>query len=481
MKVWIASTVLVAFAASGFAADKPLAWPRFRGLNGSGVADGQKPPVEFGPDKNVKWKIAVPSGFSSPIVAGDELVITAFDRGKLYTIAYDRKSGNELWRAEAPAKQIEAYHPTEGSPAASTPATDGLRIVSYFGSCGLFCYDLSGKEQWHFEMPTALTANDFGTGVSPIIADGVVVLLRDQKKDPKIVAIDLKTGSLRWEMKRQGPCSSFCTPTIWDTPAGKQIVAPGYGRMIGYDLETGQENWSVTGMPSACCASPVVVDGTLFFAAWSPGDDSDKDFKMPSFDDLLKQGDANRDGSISREESEKTFLKGFFNNNDTNHDGMLTREEWDANMKFISQSKNSAFALRSGGTGDITATHMLWKKTRGLPYVPSGIVYRGQFLMVKDGGLITAYDAKTGNEVYVQKRALPSGRYYASPVAANGHVYFTSLDDGEVTVLKAATATPQIVAKNPKLGERVAATPAIADDTLYIRTQSHLYAFAEIK
>ena len=124
---------------------------------------------------------------------------------------------------------------------------------------------------------------------------------------------------------------------------------------------------------------------------------------------------------------------------------------------------------------------MLWKKTKGLPYVPSGIVYLGQLLMVKDGGLLTAYDAKTGKEIYVQERAVANGRYYASPVAANGHVYFTSLDDGAVTVVKAGMAAPKVIAKNPKLGERIAATPAIANDVLYIRTEGHLYAFAEEK
>jgi outer membrane protein assembly factor BamB len=478
MKNWCAFAALLALAGSGFAADQLLGWPQFRGPGGSGIADAQKPPIEFGPTQNVKWKIAAPAGFSSPIVAGNVIVITAFDGGKLYTIAYDRANGKELWRALAPAKQVEAYHKTEGSPAASTPVTDGRRIVSYFGSCGLFCYDLLGKELWRYEMPMALTANDFGTGVSPILEEGLVVLLRDQKKDPKILAVDLTTGRLRWETLRLGPCSSFCTPTVWNTPGGKQIVAPGYGRMIGYSLETGQELWSVTGMPSACCASAVAMNGILFFAGWSPGDAADKDFQMPSFDDLLKQGDANGDGKLSREESEKTFLKGFFDNNDTNHDGMLTRDEWDATMKFMSTGKNSAFALKPGGSGDVTSTHMLWKKTKGLPYVPSGIVYQGQLLMVKDSGLLTALDAKTGKEIYVQERCVANGRYYASPVAANGHVYFTSLDDGAVTVVKAGMGTPQVVAKNHKLGERVAATPAIADDAIYIRTEGHLYAFA---
>src|SRR5271166_5755471 len=142
------------------AGEAPSAWPQFRGPNGSGIAEGQKPPVEFGPGKNLKWKVPAPSGLSSPIVAGDKLVITAFDDGKLYTIAYNRADGKEAWRAHAPAKQIELYHKTESSPAASTPATDGERIVSYFGSCGLFCYDFSGKELWRYEMPAAATVAD---------------------------------------------------------------------------------------------------------------------------------------------------------------------------------------------------------------------------------------------------------------------------------------------------------------------------------
>src|SRR5919201_376190 len=105
----LASWILVLFTAVATAADKPLAWPRFRGPNGSGVADGQRPPIEVGPEKNVKWKIGVPSGLSSPIVVGDKLVITAFDDGKLYTIAYNRADGSEAWRAQAPARELERF------------------------------------------------------------------------------------------------------------------------------------------------------------------------------------------------------------------------------------------------------------------------------------------------------------------------------------------------------------------------------------
>jgi len=273
MKAFVASMVIFGSAISAHAAEL-LAWPQFRGTGGSGVAEDQKPPVEFGPQKNVKWKVSVPSGGSSPIIVGDMLVMTAFDNGKLYTIAYRRADGKELWRANAPAAKIEGYHKTEGSPAASTPATDGQHIVSYFGSCGLFAYDLSGKQLWKLEMPTAVTYGDFGTGVSPVIADGIVVLVRDEMKDAKIIAVDVANGSIRWEKKRQSP-TSFGSALVWDTPSGRQVVASGYGRMIGYDLKSGEEIWTVVGMPAACCTTTVAADGLLYFAGWSPGDASD--------------------------------------------------------------------------------------------------------------------------------------------------------------------------------------------------------------
>ncbi|MCI0541766.1 MAG: PQQ-binding-like beta-propeller repeat protein [Verrucomicrobiales bacterium] len=474
----IALVLMGGFAATALSAEKQLAWPQFRGPNGSGVAEGQKPPVEVGPDKNVKWKVPVPGGLSSPIIAGELAVITAFDGGKLFTIAYHRANGKEAWRAEAPAKQIEPHHKTEGSPAASTAATDGDRIVSYFGSCGLFCHDLSGKPLWKLEMPTAATAAEFGTGVSPILVDGTVVLVRDETKDPKIVALDAATGSLKWEKKRLS-ATSYCTPIAWESSSGKQIVAAGHARMIGYDLKTGAEKWSVTGLPAACCSSPVTADGVLFFAGGSGGGADDKEFQMPPFDSMLKDLDTDKDGALSRAEAEKTF-EGFFDNQDANKDGMIKRDEWDAMMKFFSEGKNSAFALKGGGNGDVTESHMLWKKTKGLPYIASAIAYHGQYVMVKDGGIVTAYDTKTGAEVY-QERAAAGGSYYASPVAANGHLYFTALDGGAVTVLKAGAGKAEIVAKNPKLGERTAATPAIANDVLFIRTDKHLYAFAEKK
>jgi len=466
------------FTGEALGADQALAWPRFRGPNGSGVAERQKPPVEFGPEKNLKWKVPVPSGLSSPIMAGGRIIITAFADGKLCTIAYDSADGKEAWRAVAAAKQIEPYFKQDGSPAASTSATDGKRIVSYFGSCGLVCYDLAGHQLWKYEMPPAATAGDFGSGVSPVLVDGVAILVRDEKKNSKVVAVDAATGSLKWENKRLSP-ASYSTPVVWDAPAGKQIVAAGHAQMNAYDLKTGKEKWFYNGTPSGCCSSPVIADGTLFFAGWSPGGPDDKEMQMPTFDAMLKDLDKNNDGALSKEEADKAF-EGFFDNQDTNKDGKITRDEWDAILKFMSEGKSNAFALKAGGRGDVTTSHLLWKKTKGVPYIASALVYRGQCVMIKDGGIVTAYNAKTGAEIY-QERVAAKGKYYASPVAANGYIYFTALEDGTVTVLKAGAETPKVVVTNAKLGERTAATPAIADNTLFIRTDKHLYAFAAKK
>jgi len=324
MKLSVALLTLGVGASGSLSAEKTLEWPRFRGPNGSGVAESAKPPVKFGPDQNLKWKVSVPGGLSSPIIARDQIVMTAFEDGKLYTIAYRLKDGTESWRTDANAPKLEGFHKTEGSPATSTPATDGRHIVSYFGSCGLRCYDLAGKELWKCEMPPAAAGGDFGSGVSPIIADGLVVLVRDQKQGSKIIALDVANGSRKWEQRRLSP-SSYCTPVVWSDPGGKQIVAAGHAQMIGYKLKSGAEAWSYNGMPAGCIVSPVVADGEILFAGGGGGAD-DKEMQMPAYDAMLKNLDKDNDGVISREEGEKAF-EGFFDNLDANKDGKITRDE----------------------------------------------------------------------------------------------------------------------------------------------------------
>ena len=221
--VFISTIVTTAVVAAG-----PPAWPQFRGPGGSGVApDYERPPSQIGPDKNVKWKVAVPGGLSSPVIAGDRLFLTGFEGGKLLTLAYRCADGAELWRKEVPAKTIEPFVPTEGSPAASTPATDGTRLVVYFGSCGACCYDMAGRELWKHPMAVGEVRMGFGSGSSPVIADGRVILLRDLERDGRLLCLDLTTGSPVWEASRDGYMTSWGSPCVWRTPGG---VPGGRGR-----------------------------------------------------------------------------------------------------------------------------------------------------------------------------------------------------------------------------------------------------------
>jgi outer membrane protein assembly factor BamB len=454
---------MLAITPSLFAAD----WPQFRGPAGSGVSDDHKPPIKFGPTENLAWKVAVPPGASSPIVIGDRIFLTAFENDKLLTLCYSRIDGKELWRIAAPATKIEAFHPTEGSPAASTPASDGNRVVVYFGSCGLICYDLDGKEQWKFETPVAETNNGFGTGTSPVIADGTVFLCRDLMKDSAVYSFDLATGSQKWKTERPKVVTSFGTPIVWDAAGRKTLVVPGTASLTGYDMKTGSELWAVKKLPSVNCTIPVLAGDMLVYVAWSPGG---PDMKMPTFDDILKMAGEENLGYLTKAGSEKTMLKGFFDNNDLNKDGKLTRDEWDANLKIMKSGENRAVALKPDGKGE-----PMWSYTKNLPYVPSPLVYRDRVYWLKDGPQMTCLEAKTGKPVFEGERLKAGARYYSSPVAANGYIYIASLD-GTVAVIEAGEVTPDVV-YSVKLPDGVRATPAIAHDTLFIRSDKFLYAF----
>jgi outer membrane protein assembly factor BamB len=448
-------------------------WPQFRGPNSSGVADNQKPPIQIGPGTNQLWKVEVPSGLSSPCVWGDRIFLTAFEDGKLQTRCYSRRDGKLLWNRVTPADQLEEFHSTEGSPAASTPATDGKRVVSYFGSCGLVCYDLDGKEHWRHTLPVAQTAGAFGSGGSPAIVNGLVLVNRDQLKDCSLLAVDLRTGKKAWETARPDVSQSYGTPIHWKHGGAVEVVMSGSLRLKGYDVKTGKERWSLSGMPSFTCTTPVVGDDLLFFAGWSPGKEAGS---MPTFDYLAGQFDKDKNGAITREEVAGTDFASFFRSMDVNGDGKITAEDLDTMKAMMAKGENVLVAVKPGGKGQLAASHVAWKATRGLPYVPSPLYYRGRVYLVKDGGMASCFDAATGREIYLQERVGAIGSYYASPIAADGRIYLASLN-GAITVY-AAGDKPEVLGR-ADLGERMSATPAIADNKLYIRTANHLWAFGK--
>jgi outer membrane protein assembly factor BamB len=450
-------------------------WPQFRGPNASGVSESARPPVAFAPGTNQLWKTAAPSGASSLCIWRDWIFLTAFEGGGLETVCYQRSDGRVLWKRDAHADTVEEFNAEEGSPAAATPATDGKRVVSYFGSCGLICYDVKGKELWRHALPVAETTGGFGSGGSPVLAGGLVLVNRDQARTCSLLAVDLETGVTTWEAQRPDVTQSFGTPIVWKNDGADEVVMSGSFKLKGYDLKTGTERWTLGGVSSFTCTTPVLGDGLLFFAAWAPGKDPGS---YPTFEQLAAQADKNHDGVITLEEAKAAGFASFFKAFDANGDGQITAEDIELVKARLAKGENVLIAVKSGGHGELSADQVAWKQTSGLPYVPSPLYYQGRIYLVRDGGMVSSFDAKSGAPYYQKERLVDAGgNYYASPVAADGRIYFTSLN-GRVSVVEAGGAQPKILS-HADFHERICATPALVEKTLYLRTASALFAFGQ--
>ncbi len=449
-------------------------WPRFRGPNGSGVAADSELPRSFGPVQNRVWAVDVPPGFSSPIISGDSLFLTAVEDEKLFTLRYDRNTGAELWRRECPRPRKETLDRRNHAAAASV-AVEGANVYVFFGDFGLISYDFDGKERWR--LPLGPFDNTYGMGASPIVVDGFVVLLCDQRSGSFIVAADKDTGKVRWKRDRPDAISGHSTPVVYETDAGKkQILAPGSFRMDAYAVETGKSEWWVYGLASEMKSVPVVGPGLVYVAGYNvPENDAGQQIEVPPFAKALAEYDANGNKQVSRDELPEGRLRKFVGFSDGNKDGELNEAEW-RTYAAAQASENGLRAIRPGGQGDTTATSLAWKQQRGIPQLPSPLLYEGILYLINDGGRLTLFDAETGDIIKQLRLRGALDNYYASPVAGGGHVYFTSLT-GYVTVLRAGRK-PSILTVN-KLDDAVYATPAIADGHIYLRTASRLYCFGE--
>jgi outer membrane protein assembly factor BamB len=449
-------------------------WPQFRGPAGQSTATNENLPDQLDTAHNLLWQAALPGGASSPIIVGDRAFLTGFADGKLVTLGVNLKDGRIAWRHESTPEKLEVYMEKLGSPAASTCATDGERVVSYFGSYGLACFDLDGKALWEVKMPVAQSKDGFGSGTSPIIHDGLVYLLRDEVGPGNgFYAFDARTGGQVWKHSRDEFRVSYGTPVVWDGV----LVALGDTRAKGYDLKTGEERWLIHGLSAYPCTTPTPgADGNLYIATWSPGGSPDE--PMPTFEALLKMMDKDGDGRISRAEAAATPFKDFFDVMDKNKDGFWDRPEWEGNINWMKQGKNAVLAVKPGGHGDITTTHVMWRNDKGAPYVSSPLYYDGKLFMVKDGGFATLYDAATGKILYEKQRLGVSGDYYVSPVLVNDRIY-VGATNGTLLVLDARATDKPVVLSKLELGEYLAASPAAAGNRMYIRTKEKLFAFGE--
>lgn len=446
-------------------------WPMFRGPNGSGVSETAIPPQEFGPSQQVVWRTEVPWSPGSPAVVGNRVFLNAFHQGRLETRAYSADSGKLLWTGSVAPKEIEEYHVRDGSPAAGTPASDGEYVVSYFGSCGVVAYSREGKEVWSYAMPVARTTGGYGSGTSPLIARDSVIINRDVVTNSSLYCFDLQTGKLKWHAARPDARTSYGTPILWRDGETDEIVTPGTYLLKGYDLKTGKNLWYLSGVTHIACTTPVAGEGMLFFAGWGPGK---ADQPWPAWDSWLAKMDKNQDGALDESDvgpETWSYMKGL----DIDFDGKLTKSDFDKLQEATAKSQNVLVALKPGCRGQLADTHIAWKATKGLPYVPSPLFYKGRIYLVKDGGIISCYDAKTGDAIWQQERLPVAGEYYASPVAADRRLFVTSLD-GKITVLKTGTEKPEVL-RTIDFKERIGATPALVGNRIYVRSATTLYAF----
>lgn len=457
-------------------AAEPAAWPQFRGPNGVAVAAGDhKLPAEIGPNQNVLWKTPLPPGHSSPIVWGDKIFLTAVRDKKLLTIGLDRTNGKVLWEAEAAYEKLEKVHQI-GSHAQGTPATDGERVVSFFGSSGLLGYDLAGKLLWR--RPLGPFKNDLGAGSSPVIVDNLVLLNQDHDIDSFLLAVDKRTGEVVWKVDRSEFPVSYATPVIAEVNGRKQAIVNGSLRIVGYDLAAGKELWTVRGMSRAVHMTPTLGPGGIIYAAgWTSGGDDTDRFDVPTFDEMLAKYDANKNGTLEYDEMPDGPLKMRFSMLDRDKDGHVTREEYDFLRRVFGAAKNRIVAIKPGGTGDVTESHLLWEQRKHLPVIPSPLFYQDHLFLVKTGGIPTTLDVKTGKPIK-EDRLGGGGDYYSSPVAGDGKVYFLS-QRGHLTVLSGAGDWR--VLHRSRFDEDTYATPALIDGRVYLRTTGHLYCFGSLR
>lgn len=467
-------------------------WNQFRGPNGSGIATNTRTlPVEFDQETNLIWKTELNSGQSSPCIWGDNIFLTAIDGKKLETICLDKNSGEIKWKKSVEPEKLERTHPV-GNSAIPTPTTDGKGVFVYFGSWGLICYDFNGNVKWERKIP--IQPNMYGTAVSPILYKNFLIFSRDQgypnyqSENSYIEAINKENGETIWKTEREGFDANWSTPMFYNNNGTDELLIYGIWWLKAYNLTDGTELWAIPGMTDEPCTIPVEGEGLIYLTTYNMNTNTEV-IGIPEYTELLKEYDLDKDGELTFKEIEpnKSFLsrydadgegdhpiKGFFRFLDKDKSGKLTSKEWDEIFKWLNEFKqeNALMAIKPGVKGQYD-TKVVWRYTKGVPECPSPIYYNGLVYMLKNGGIFTCLDAKSGELKYEEKIG-SGGPYYSSPVIGDGKIY-TSSARGVICVLEIGDKL-NVLSKND-IKERIMATPAIVDGRIYVRTDNHLFAF----
>ena len=412
-------------------------WHQWRGPLATGVSLTAQPPVEWGPKKNILWKVALEGqGNSTPIIWGNKVfLLAAVNTGivdpklpkpedqpkrvfgitfpntqyKFSVLCLDRKTGKKIWQRTASQHIPHEGHHRDADFASASPMTDGERLYCWFGSAGLFCYDLDGNKLWQRNLGKAHVGASLGEGCSPVVHDGKLVIVRDHQRQSTIEVLDARTGETQWKRDRDEK-NAWATPRVLEYEGRTQVITAASNMIRSYDLKDGTIIWQCGGLTGNVTPCPVVEKDVVYCMSG---------------------------------------YKGY-----------------------------AVMALPVSATGDISDTErILWKKERGTPYVASPLLYDGlPFFNQSNQGIWTCLDSKTGNTVMDRTRLPGISNMYSSPVGAAGRMYVTARD-GTTLVLKRSSKL-EVVATN-KLDETMNASPALAGNQLFLRGRRHVFCIAQ--
>jgi len=402
---WI-GVLLVSATAAALAED----WPRFRGPEGTGISREREVPLKWAAAENVRWKAPLPGpGMSSPIVWGGRVFLTqALDREgtQRALLCFDRHTGRLLWQRAVEHREKESTYDGEPHFCSATPATDGQRVVAFFASAGLLCTDMNGRVLWRKDLGRC--EQIWGTASSPILHKDLVILNFGPGPRTFLIALDKRTGQERWRVAKPGTFGEKPSEWMgsWATPVAARIR--GREELIMMWPDAVESHDPATGRTLWTCRGL----GRLSYT--SP---------------------------------------------------LVTPEV----VVAFSGFGGPALAVRTGGSGDVTETHRLWREEKSTQRIGSGVIVDGHAYIVNENGTAQCIDWKSGRTLWTERA---TGRTWSSIVHAAGRLYVTD-QQGETTVL-AAKPVLEVLARNP-LGERTQASIAVSDGELFIRTYAHLW------
>ncbi len=443
---------LLAAFASAFAADSAN-WPMFRGNSALGVAEGSAPlswnaDRESGALRNIKFKTAIPGlGHSSPVIWGNRLFVatavsaagaaplrvglygdgnSADDNGEQSWMVYclDKRTGKILWERTAYKGLPRSKRHTKGTHANTTVAVDGKRLIAFFGSEGLYAFDLDGKLLWKKDFgvidqgPKGYDLS-WGFSSSPVLFEDKVIVQCDDRKEPFAAALSAADGKELWRTARNGVSNhGWATPGVVRAGNRALVVLNAWPYIVAYDLSTGKERWRLKSEGDIPVPTPIYAEGLIYV---------------------------------------------------TNAHG----------------GPAPLYAIKPEAEGDITpegasrtSAGVVWSEAKNGAYMQTPVVADGFLYSCSDRGVLKVYDAVTGKMHYQQRLGAGTTGFSASPVLAAGRVYFTS-EEGEVYVIKTG-AVFELLATN-KMGEISMASPAASESVLYFHTRGHVVAIADTK